>query len=119
MFKEDEDISSPAHTYSKIDKNKKKRASAPPPPLPPPPHHPGPPRPVSFNVDDMYAKVQKSPPPRPDLTPEDTMPVGASAMRSNGRALGSPRNSRVRSGHWDSASEESSRRSQVINSFFT
>lgn len=103
---EEDDPSSPLHTYSKIDKSKKKRAAAPPPPLPPPPIHPGvsagPQRPISFNVDEMYAKIQKSPPPRPD--PNDSLPVGASALRST------PRSARVRSAHWEV--DESSHRIQ-------
>jgi len=70
-LQEEDEPSSPQHTYSKIDKSKKKRASAPPPPLPPPPPlHPdsslGAARPSSFNIDDMYAKILKSSSGRPE-----------------------------------------------------
>lgn len=111
-LQEDEDISSPAHTYSKIDKSKKKRAAAPPPPLPPPHHPVGPSpaaRPVSFNVDDMYAKVQKSPPPRP-VSEDPMLSMGASALVGGSPTM---RTTRIRSAPWDPAIDETSRRSQV------
>lgn len=111
-MQEDEDVSSPAHTYSKIDKSKKKRAAAPPPPLPPPHHPVGPSpaaRPVSFNVDDMYAKVQKSPPPRP-VSEDPMLSMGAIALVGGSPTM---RTTRVRSAPWDPAIDETSRRSQV------
>lgn len=59
----------------------------------------------------MYAKVQKSPPPRP--VSEDTMmSMGAAAGALRGGSL-TPRTTRVRSAPWDPAIDEPSRRSQV------
>ena len=64
----------------------------------------------------MYAKVQKSPPPKPDPS-SDSLPVGASAMRANGIGRRSapvinPRSVHSRSGHWDPTTDDTSRRIQ-------